>query len=229
MASATSVGDDDRRHALTKRRQAILDFHAAYVERHGYPPTYREIGDAVGLKSTSAVAYQLKILEEIGCLTRTARRPRTAVARPSGDQGTPRRSGKPRSAHASANSPDMVSVPLFERIAAGTPVMANREPEDVMQLPREQVGYGDLFAVKVMGDSMVNASIFDGDIVVVRSQNDARNGDIVAALIEEEATVKTFHIMNDHVWLLPQNPMREPIPGDHCRIMGKVVATIHKI
>src|SRR5262249_7639342 len=186
VASAGSVGDKDRRHALTKRRQAILDFHAEYVESHGYPPTYREIGDAVGLKTTSAVTYQLKILEEMCRLTHTARRPRTAVARPSGDGSIPRRSGKPRSAHVSTSSPDMVSVPLFERIAAGTPVMANREPEDVMQLPREQVGFGDLFAVKVVGDSMVNASIFDGDIVVVRRQNDARNGDIVAALIEEE-------------------------------------------
>jgi repressor LexA len=229
VASAQSGGAKHRQHPLTTRRQAILGFHGEYMERHGYPPTYREIGDAVGLKAISAVAYQLKILEEMGRLTRTARRPRTAVAKPSGDRGIPRRSGKPESALATTSSPDMVSVPLFERIAAGAPVLANREPEDVMQLPREQVGFGDLFAVKVAGDSMVNASIFDGDIVVVRRQNDARNGDIVAALIEEEATVKTFRVMNDHAWLLPQNPMHEPIPGDDCHIMGKVVATIHKI
>jgi repressor LexA len=118
---------------------------------------------------------------------------------------------------------------LFDRIAAGPPVIANREPEDIMQLPRDQVGSGELFAVKVAGDSMINASIFDGDVVVVREQNDARNGDIVAALIEEEATVKTFQRMNDHVWLLPQNPAHDPIPGDACRIMGKVVATIHRL
>ena len=126
-------------------------------------------------------------------------------------------------------SPTTASVPLFDRIAAGPPVIANREPEDIMQLPRDQVGSGELFAVKVAGDSMINASIFDGDIVVVREQNDARNGDIVAALIEEEATVKTFQRMNDHVWLLPQNPAHDPIPGDACRIMGKVVATIHRL
>jgi repressor LexA len=153
MTGTQSVGDNQRDHALTERRKAIVDFHGEYMERLAYPPTHREIGDAVGLKTISAVAYQLKILEEMGHLTRTARRSRTAVAGPSSGRDILQRSGKPGSALASTSSPDMASVPLFERIAAGIPVMANREPEDVMQLPRKKVGFGDLFAVRVVGDS----------------------------------------------------------------------------
>ncbi len=229
MATASSSGDSHHAHMLTERRQAILDFHRGYLEHHGYPPSMREIGNAVGLRSVSAASYQLKILEEMGFLTRTARRPRTAVATLSPERSTHVKLGEVGTGPTDIASTDMVNVPLFPRIAAGAPIIANLEPEDIMRLPREQVGSGDLFAVKVVGDSMVNASIYDGDIVVVRHQDDARNGDIVAALIEEEATVKTLRYMNDHVWLLPQNPAYEPILGDHCRIMGKVVATIHQI
>jgi repressor LexA len=157
-------------------------------------------------------------LKEMGYLTREARMPRTAVAKP-------------------LRSLKMISVPLYERIAAGNPVIANPDPEDTMELPSEMVGSGDLFAVRVVGDSMVNANIFDGDCVVVRHQEVADNGDIVAALIEEEAvtieegaaTVKTFQRVDGHVWLIPQNPKYLPIPGDHCRLMGKVVATVHRI
>lgn len=129
----------------------------------------------------------------------------------------------------SIGSQNMVSVPLFERIAAGNPVIANPYSEGFMHLPSEMVGSGALFAVRVAGDSMVNASIFDGDYVVVRQQDVALNGDIVAALIEEEVTVKAFHRVKGHVWLMPQNPSYEPIPGDGCRLMGKVVATVHPI
>ena len=128
-----------------------------------------------------------------------------------------------------AGSQNLVSLPLFERIAAGDPVIANPYSEGFMHLPREMVGSGELFAVRVTGDSMVNASIFDGDYVVVRRQDDAVKGDIVAALLEEEVTVKTFQRANGHVWLMPQNPSYEPIPGDGCRLMGKVVATVHSV
>jgi repressor LexA len=136
---------------------------------------------------------------------------------------------------------NMVGVPLFERIAAGTGALANpgshlrhglQYSEETMQLPKEAVGSGVLFAIKVVGDSMINANIFDGDIVVVRQQNSADDGDIVAALISEEAeeaTVKTLQHLNGHVWLLPQNPAHKPIPGDYCRLMGKVVATVHRV
>ena len=126
-------------------------------------------------------------------------------------------------------SQDTVNVPLFDRIAAGTPLIANGEPEEMLPLPRALVGYGDVFAIKVAGDSMINAGIFDGDVAFVRRQDDARNGDIVAARFGEEVTVKTFRWMNNRACLLPQNPIYEPIPGDDCRIMGKVVGTYRRI
>lgn len=229
MARVRSTGDSLNGHVLTERRKAILAFHDDYVERCDYAPSYREIGEAVGLTSLSSVAHQMKVLAEMGFLARAARRPRTTVTKRSRHRGTHPEPGQSGQAPAGVDSPDTVSVPLFEQIAAGAPVVADREAVDIMRLPRGQVGSGDLFAVKVTGDSMINASIFDGDIVVVREQNDARNGDIVAALFEDEATVKTFRTMNGHAWLLPQNPIYDPIPGDDCRIMGKVVATIHRV
>ena len=123
----------------------------------------------------------------------------------------------------------MVSVPLFEQISAGAPVIANPDPDGIMHLPEEMTGSEALFAVKVAGGSMANANIFDGDCVIVRQQDTAHNGDIVAALIEDEATVKTFHRTDGHVWLMAQNPDYQPILGDQCGLMGKVVATLHRI
>jgi repressor LexA len=212
-----------------ERRQLILDFQCDFVNSHGYSPTVREIADEVGLKSPSAVTYHLKILQEEGHLTRNARRARAAVVKPSNADTTPVRSGTAGRAPISFGSQETVNVPLFERIAAGTPVIANGEPEEMLPLPRALVGHGDVFAIKVAGDSMINAGIFDGDIAFVRRQDDARNGDIVAARFGEEVTVKTFRCMNDRVWLLPQNPIYEPIPGDDCHIMGKVVGTYRRI
>jgi repressor LexA len=229
MARVRSTGDSLNGHVLTERRKAILAFHDDYVERYDYAPSYREIGEAVGLTSLSSVAHQMKVLAEMGFLARAARQPRTTVTKRSRHRGVHAESEPSDQTLAGIDSPDTVSVPLFEQIAAGVPVVADREAVDIMRLPRGQVGSGDLFAVKVTGDSMINASIFDGDIVVVREQNDAHNGDIVAALFEDEATVKTFRRMGGHVWLLPQNPIYDPIPGDDCRIMGKVVATIHRV
>lgn len=215
-------------HVPTERQRKILDFIRNSVESRGYPPSMREIADAVGLRSTSAVSYQLKTLEEKGYLTRGAKMPRTVVEKPSRLQ-VQERSEETGNAPGSIGSQGMVGVPLFERIAAGSPVIVNPDSQGVMQLPSELVGSGVLFAVRVVGASMVNASIFDGDYVIVRQQDTADNGDIVAALIEEEATVKTFHRVNGHVWLMPQNPSYEPIQGDHCHLMGKVVATVHPI
>jgi repressor LexA len=122
----------------------------------------------------------------------------------------------------------MVNVLLFDRIAAGIPVIANGEPEDIMPLPRALVGYGDVIAVNVTGDSMKDVGIFDRDIAFVRCQDAARNGDIVAARSGDEVTVKTFRVMNNRVWLLPQNPTYEPIPGDFWQIIGKVVGTYRR-
>ena len=127
-----------------------------------------------------------------------------------------------------SNGTITVGVPMFERMAAGDPVVASPESVGTMWLPREMVGSGAFFAVRVVGDSMVNANIFDGDWVVVRQQDAARNGDIVAALIDEEAMVKTFHFASGHVWLMPQNPRYQPILGDHCRVMGKVITTVRR-
>lgn len=222
-------GGDDRNGVPTERQQEILAFHREWVERRGYPPNYREIADGVGLRSTSTVSHHLKILKKMGHLTFDAGRPRTTVGKPPPLRVIQQRSDELGKAPMDTGSQNMVSVPMFERIAAGNPVIANPDCVGVMQLPREMVGSGILFAVRVMGDSMVNASIFDRDYVVVRQQDDARNGDIVAALIEEEATVKTFHRADGHVWLMPQNPSYKPIQGDHCRVMGKVVATVHPV
>jgi repressor LexA len=220
-------GDDDCDPALTERQQKILECVRQSVESRGYAPTLREIADAVGLRSTSAVDYQLKNLENMGQLTRDAGMPRTVVEKSSRRRVFKDRSAEAGGASVSADSQNMASVPLFERIAAGGPVIAHPFSDGFMHLPRSMVGSGDLFAVKVAGDSMVNASIFDGDYVVVRQQDDALDGDIVAALIEEDVTVKTFRRVNGHVWLTPGNPSYDPIPGDGCRLMGKVVCTLH--
>jgi repressor LexA len=204
---------------LTERRQKILQVLRESLELRGYSPSLREIADAVGLKTVSAVAYQLKILAEMGYVARDPRLARTVV------EQSPRLGGI-----TGASSPEIVSMPLFDRIAAGTGVIADPEPVGTLQLPRSQVGSGNLFAVTVTGDSMIGANIFDGDVVIVRRQEVAHDGDIVAALIEgEEATVKTFQRAGGHVWLIPQNPRYDPIPGDDCRIMGKVVSTLHRL
>lgn len=221
-----------RDRLLTPRRRQIIDYIRRSMERRGRSPSMREIAEGVGLSSVSTISYHLKILTAAGYLDRDPGQPRTVVAKPSRMQVL----------HAEPDGPaSMVSVPLFERIAAGSGVMADpgsylrdglQYSEENMRLPQEAVGAGVLFAVKVVGDSMINANIFDGDIVVVRQQNSADDGDIVAALLSEgaeEATVKTFQHLNDHVWLLPQNPAHKPIPGDDCRLMGKVVATVHRV
>jgi repressor LexA len=220
-------GGDDRR--LTPRRQKILACIRDSVQRRGYPPSMREIAAAAGLKSTSAVTYQLKTLEQMGHLTRDAKMPRTAVEKPSRRRARRHRPGQAAQAPASMGAPDMVSVPVVEQLAAGAPVTAHPQPEASMQLPAAMVGSGALFAVRVAGDSMAGAHIFDGDCVIVRQQDTARDGDIVAALIGDQATVKTFHRAGGHVWLMPHNPRDQPIPGDQCGLIGKVVATVHQI
>ena len=229
MTTATRLPGGDRDPGLTQRRLKILGCIHESIERRGYPPSMREIADAVGLHSTSAVSYQLKILERMGHLTRDARTPRTVVEKPSRRRVLPESPDEAGEAPADTGSLNMVSVPVPGQIAAGAPVTANPDRQGTMQLPGEMVGSGALFAVTVAGDSMVNANIFDGDCVIVRQQDTAHHGDIVAALIEDEATVKTFHRANGHVWLIPQNPSYKPILGDRCGLMGKVIATVHRI
>ncbi len=216
--------DDGPDPLLSERQQQILDFIQGYTERHGVSPSFKEIGDAVGLKSSSAVKHQIQQLQKKGYVTRRNRTPRSIVVKP----GRLWRI-KPGLEEASADpsSRDTVSMPFFESMAAGGLAYANPEAVDTIRLPRDMVGSGNLFAVRVAGDSMIGAGIFDGDCVVVRQQNDAVNGDIVAARFEDQATVKRFRRTGAHVWLMPENPGYEPVSGDNCQIMGKVVTTLH--
>jgi repressor LexA len=220
----------DPDHVLTWRQRKVLQVIRESVQRHGYPPSMREIGEAVGLTSTSSVSYQLSTLQAKGYLRRDAGRPRTVEVRlpghpavrpePAADEGT---------APMDIASQETTFVPLVGRIAAGGPILAEESVEDIFPLPRQIVGEGTLFLLKVVGDSMINAAIADGDWVVVRQQPEAENGEIVAAMIDGEATVKTFKRSDDHVWLMPHNPIYAPIPGDDAVILGKVVAVLRRV
>jgi repressor LexA len=188
----------------------------------------REIGEAVGLSSASSVAHQLTVLQKKGWLRRDPNRPRALDVRLPGDtpRSAPALSGLAGSAE---EVPAPTYVPLVGRIAAGGPVLAEQAVEDVFPLPRELVGEGTLFMLKVVGDSMVEAAICDGDWVVVRQQATAENGEIVAAMIDGEATVKTYKRRDGHVWLLPHNPAYEPIPGDDATVLGRVVSVLRRL
>lgn len=208
---------------LTPRQQAILRVIQDTTAERGYPPSVREIGQGVGLTSPSSVAHQLRALQEMGFLRKDPNRPRALVVSRPVEPST-------SSEHVESALPrGSVGVPLVGRIAAGGPILAEQRTEDVMPLPKDLVGEGDLFMLTVVGDSMIDAAICDGDYVVVRSQPTCENGDIVAAMIEDEATVKTFKRRDGHVWLMPHNPAYEPILGDNARILGKVVSVLRRL
>ncbi|KJK58287.1 LexA family transcriptional regulator [Saccharothrix sp. ST-888] len=206
---------------LTERQRRVIEVIRDSVQRRGYPPSMREIGQAVGLSSTSSVAHQLMALERKGFLRRDPHRPRAyevrgvEVARPN----TAEAAGRPSTSY----------VPLVGRIAAGGPILAEQTVEDVFPLPRQLVGDGELFALTVRGDSMIEAAICDGDWVTVRRQPVAENGDIVAAMIDGEATVKRLKREDGKIWLMPHNPAYEPIVGDNATILGKVVAVLRRL
>jgi len=209
---------------LTVRQQQVLDVIKLWVSRFGYPPSVREIGEAVGLTSTSSVSHQLQALQRKGYLRRDPNRPRAVgVLATTDDNPMGIDVEQPQSAAKAAY------VPLVGRIAAGGPVLAEQAIEDVFPLPREIVGEGELFLLSVTGDSMVDAAITDGDWVVVRQQPTADPGEIVAAMIDGEATVKTFKRKDGHIWLMPHNEAYEPIPGDDATILGKVVAVLRRL
>ncbi len=210
---------------LTERQRTILEVIRASVTSRGYPPSIREIGDAVGLTSTSSVAHQLRTLERKGYLRRDPNRPRAVDVRGADDAAQ----SVLTDVAGSDALPEPTFVPVLGRIAAGGPILAEEAVEDVFPLPRELVGEGSLFLLKVVGESMVDAAICDGDWVVVRQQNVADNGDIVAAMIDGEATVKTFKRTSGQIWLMPHNPAFDPIPGNDAVILGKVVTVIRKI
>ena len=214
---------------LTQRQRRVLEVIRDSIERRGYPPSVREIGEAVGLSSASSVAHQLSVLQKKGWLRRDPNRPRALDVRLPGDSVHAAPVADPGATGNEFAVPAPTYVPLVGRIAAGGPVLAEEALEDVFPLPRELVGDGTLFMLKVAGDSMVEAAICDGDWVVVRQQPTAENGEIVAAMIDGEATVKTYKRRDGHVWLLPHNPAFEPIPGDEATILGRVVTVLRRI
>jgi repressor LexA len=214
---------------LTPRQRKVLDVIRDWVERFGYPPSVREIGDAVGLTSTSSVHHQLRTLERKGYLRRDPNRTRAVDVRSPEDLSEDHGTAVGTSADGVLERPTPAFVPLLGDIAAGGPILAEQAVESVFPLPREIVGEGELFLLNVRGDSMVEAAITDGDWVVVRQQPVAENGEIVAAMIDGEATVKTFKRRGGHNWLMPANPAYDPIPGDDATILGRVVAVLRRL
>ena len=268
-AAPASTSAEAALDALDARARAVYETVRDAVTAHGYPPSMREIGAAVGLTSPSSVKHQLDKLERLGLVRRDPNRPRALeVILPVQSASTPaaetkaledpeapedaasaaatERPKNPGRQH-SANPDDLpslpvlpgvaegeaVAVPLVGRIAAGSPILAEQSIEDVMALPRRLTGNGELFMLEVHGDSMVEAAICDGDWVVVRTQADASNGDIVAAMLDDidgaTATVKVLFRRDGHQWLLPRNPDYAPIPGDEATIMGKVVTVLRSL
>jgi repressor LexA len=217
------AGGTRRRTSLSDKQLAILDVIQRSVSARGYPPSMREIGDAVGLASLSSVTHQLGQLELSGYLRRDPNRPRAMevlIDLPSSTEDA---------ADTAPAVGDAVMVPLVGRIAAGIPITADQQIDEVFPLPRQLTGKGELFMLKVVGDSMIDAAICDGDWVVVRQQKNAENGDIVAAMLDSEATVKVFRQRDGHTWLLPRNSAFEPILGDHAEVLGKVVTVLRAL
>jgi repressor LexA len=212
---------------LTPRQRKVLEVIRDWVERFGYPPSVREIGDAVGLTSTSSVHHQLRSLERKGYLRRDPNRTRAVDVR--GPEDVADATATADDTAAADLRPAPAFVPLLGNIAAGGPILAEQAVESVFPLPREIVGEGTLFLLNVRGDSMIEAAITDGDWVVVRQQPVAENGEIVAAMIDGDATVKTFKRRDGHVWLMPANPAYDPIPGDDATVLGRVVAVLRRL
>jgi len=219
---------------LTARQQRILEHLRDFMEQRGYPPSMREIGEAVGLTSSSSVAHQLKVLEEKGYVRRDPNRPRALeVFLPEVMAARRAVSSAGESMHDETGigdaMPPATYVRMLGRIAAGGPILAEENLETVFPLPQELVGGGELFMLEVKGESMIDAAICDGDYVVIKQAQTAENGEIVAALIDGEATVKTFQRKDGRVWLLPHNAAFEPIDGTHASILGKVTAVLRKL
>lgn len=209
---------------LSDKQQMILEFISRFIAKRSFPPTIREIGDGVGLRSPSSITYQLDQLELAGYLRR----------HPNQNRAIELLHEPAATAQAVADAPTVQAeetayVPLVGQIAAGVPITADQQVEELMPLPRALVGDGQLFMLKVVGDSMIDAAICHGDFVVVRQQRDAENGDVVAAMLDGEATVKVFRRRDGHTWLLPRNSAFEPILGDHAEVLGKVVAVFRAI
>nr|WP_317643676.1 transcriptional repressor LexA [Bombiscardovia apis] len=221
---------------MTERQQRVLDAIRAHLTSKGFAPSYREIGLSSGLKSPSSVKHQLQVLEELGYIRTNANKGRAIELV---EEVEPQAQSSHQHAvvidfpnQFTSNSESIEhshDVPLVGRIAAGQPITAEQHVDDVMRLPERLTGNGQLFMLEVHGDSMIEAAICDGDFVVVREQSEAENGDIVAALLDDEATVKTFRREAGHVWLMPHNPAYSPIDGTDAKIMGKVVTVLRRV
>ena len=202
---------------LTRKQQEIYDFILSFTNSHGYPPSVREIGAAVGLKSPSTVHFHMKGLEEAGVIVKAEGKTR-AISLPGVSLGGP---------VAEEPAPLVNRVPVVGNVAAGSPILAQECIEDYLTFDTQGLS-GEHFALRVRGESMLNAGILPGDLVVVHRQQEARSGEIVVALFEDEATVKTYQRKNGQVWLLPENPEYEPIDGTYAEIIGKVVAVVRR-
>ena len=195
--------------ALTGKQQQIYDFIVSFSNQNGYPPSVREIGEHVGLKSPSTVHFHLKGLEEAGLIAKAEGKTRAITV--TGPHAEPERD----------------QIPVVGNVAAGSPILAQEQVEDYLTFETGDKA-GEYFALRVRGESMKYAGILPGDLVVVRRQSDAHSGEIVVALFEDEATVKTLRRRDGHVWLMPENPDYEPIDGDGCAILGKVTAVVRR-
>ena len=201
---------------LTRKQQQIYDFILEFTAQHGYPPSVREIGSAMGLKSPSTVHFHMKGLEEAGVIVKAEGKTR-AISLP----------GVSRGPISEEEDPHANRIPVVGNVAAGSPILAQECIEDYLMFDTQGLS-GEHFALRVRGESMINAGILPGDLVVVHRQQEVRNGEIVVALFEDEATVKTYQLKDGHVWLMPENPEYEPIDGSHAEIIGKVVAVIRR-
>ena len=200
---------------LTAKQQQIYDYILSFTNQHGYPPSVREIGAAVGLKSPSTVHFHMKGLEEAGVIVKAEGKTRAITL-----SGTGRPVAEEQDPHAD-------QIPVVGSVAAGSPILAEECIEDYLTFDTQGLS-GEHFALTVRGESMLNAGILPGDLVVVHRQQEARNGEIVVALFEDEATVKTLHRKDGRTWLLPQNPDYPPIDGTKAEIVGKVVAVVRR-
>nr|WP_075576560.1 transcriptional repressor LexA [Olsenella timonensis] len=213
---------------LGKRQLAIYDFIRTYTDEHGYPPSVREIGAAVGLASPSTVHMHLKVLEERGLIKRDSKKPRTIEVMQ--DRQSPDAdAGQPLASVSEDVGSNVIRLPLVGRVAAGVPILAEQNVEETLALPTSVVGDASSFVLRVRGESMVNAGIYDGDYIVVKEQHDAHDGEIVVALIDDSATVKTFYRERDRVRLQPENDTMSPIYVENPIILGRVTALIRSI
>ena len=201
---------------LTRKQQQIYDFILSFTSDHGYPPSVREIGAAVGLKSPSTVHFHMKGLEEAGVIVKAEGKTR-AISLP----------GVPLGPVAEESDPRANQIPVVGSVAAGSPILAQECIEDYLTFDTQGLS-GEHFALRVRGNSMLGAGILPDDLLVVHRQQEAHSGEIVVALFEDEATVKTYRLKDGHVWLMPENPEYEPIDGTYAQIIGKVVAVVRR-